>query len=208
MKTCIDCSQTLPFTAFVPKASCKDGHEPRCRTCRSIKYNKSTPALVCKKIFHTQCTHSATRNHPMPAYTLSEFTAWVTAQPDFHALYEAWKTAGYPKDLAPSIDRIDDSLPYSLTNIQVLSWEANRAKAAQSKANNALLVNHRSVTAFNKDGSVYKTYPSMAEAMREFGGKVTQSWGIASVCNGTPVKDGRGKLYTPQTYKGFIWKWS
>jgi hypothetical protein len=208
MKTCIDCNQTLPFSDFVPKATCKDGYEPRCRKCRSIKYNKSSPALVCKKIYHTQCTHSATRNHPLPAYTLSEFTDWVLAQPMFHTLYGAWQQAGYPKDLAPSVDRMDDLQPYSLTNIQVMSWAENRTKAAQSKANNELLVNHRAVTAYNQDGSVHKTYQSMAEAMREFGGKATQSWGISSVCNGTPVKDGKSRMYVPKTYKGFVWKWA
>lgn len=208
MKTCIDCNKTLPFADFVAKTSCKDGYEPRCRNCRSIKYNKSSPALVCKKIYHTQCLNSAKRNHPLPAYTLSELTDWVLAQAKFHALYAAWQQASYPKDLAPSIDRLDDQQPYSLTNIQVMSWEENRAKAAQSKANNELLVNHRAVIAYNKDGSVHKTYQSMAEAMREFGGKATQSWGISSVCNGTPVKDGKGRMYVPKTYKGFVWKWA
>ncbi len=144
----------------------------------------------------------------MPSYTLAEFTEWALAQPVFHMLYNAWQKADYDKNLAPSVDRIDDSQPYYLANIQVMTWKENKAKGAQSKANNDLLVNHRAVSAFNKDGSLYRTYPSMAEAMREFGGKVSQSWGISSVCNGTPVKDGRGNLYTPKTYKGFVWKWA
>ena len=208
MKTCIDCKKTLPFSDFVKKPSCADGYEIRCRTCRSIRYNKSTPVLVCKKMYASQCTHSATRNHPLPNYTLSEFTEWVTSQSQFVDIFNTWQAAGYVKELAPSVDRIDDNLPYSIGNIQLMTWDANRAKAGTSKTNNELLVHHRSVTAFNKDGSIHKVYQSMSTAMREFGGSPSASWGISSVCNGTPVKDGRGHLYTPKTYKGFIWKWT
>ena len=208
MKTCCDCNQTLPLKEFTPKASCKDGYEPRCKKCRSIKYNKSTPALLCKKIYLSQVTHSATRGHPAPAYSLSELTEWVTARPEFPAMFAAWQGTGYPKDLAPSVDRIDDSVPYVLGNLQLMPWHKNRAKGARAKRENALLVNHRAVEAYFPDGRLYKKYASMAEAMREFGGKATQSWGISTVCNGTPIKDGRGNLYTPKTYKGYAWKWS
>lgn len=207
MKTCCDCQQTLPLSDFVAKASCKDGYEPRCRRCRSIRYNKSSPHLLCKKIYLTQVTNSVNRGHVLPAYTLPELEAWMIAQANFGTLYQAWVSAGYPKDLAPSIDRINDSLPYQLDNLQLMSWADNRAKGAKSKQECTLLVTHRPVIAYRKDGTVYKEYQSMAQAMREFGGKACSSFGISSVCNGVPIKDGRGKLYTPRTYKGFIWRW-
>lgn len=207
MKTCCDCNQTLPLKSFVSKASCKDGYEPRCRNCRSIKYNKSTPALFCKKIYATQKTHSVTRGHPAPQYSQEDLLLWLQSQPMFLDMYSAWQDAGYPKELAPSVDRIDDSIPYQLNNLQLMTWGANRAKAAADKKTSTLLVNHRPVAAYLPNGDLYKRYSSMAEAMREFGGKATQSWGISSVCNGVPVKDGRGKMYTPKTYKGYLWKW-
>ena len=207
MKTCSDCGKTLPLSAFTPKASCRDGYEPRCKVCRSIRYNKSTPALLCKKIYNSQIGNSTKRNHQLPSYTLQELINWVLGQPQFASLFDAWQVSGYNVNLAPTVDRLDDAAPYSLTNIQLLTWEANRLKAANSKKENTLLVNHRAVAAYTPEGVLYKKYASMAEAMREFGGKATQSWGISSVCNGTPVKDGNGKLYTPRTYKGLVWKW-
>lgn len=208
MKMCKDCEITQPFSAFVAKATCVDGYEIRCRKCRSIRYNKSTPALLCKKIYNTQIAHSVTRNHPLPTYTLVEITQWITSQPSFDALYAAWQAASYPKNLAPSVDRLDDTSPYTMGNLQLLSWEANRAKSFQSKRDNTLLVNHRGVTALHSDGTLYKKYASMSEAMREFGGIGTQSWGISSVCNKVQVKDGKGNMYTPKTYKGYSWEWS
>lgn len=207
MKTCIDCNNTKPFTDFVAKASCKDGYEPRCRKCRSIKYNKSTPELLCKKIYNTQLINSNKRAHAAPVYTLAELTQWMLAQPQFAELYAAWEAAGYPKNKAPSVDRLDDNSGYTLDNIQLLTWQANQLKGAAAKQANTLIVNHRAVVAYHRNGELYKRYPSMAEAMREFGGKASQSFGISSVCNGTPIKDGKGNLYTPKTYKGFVWNW-
>lgn len=78
---------------------------------------------------------------------------------------------------------------------------------AISKKDNKLLDDPQAVAAYNKDGTLYKEYLSIAEAVREFGGKAVQSWGITRVCNGLPVKNGRGGYYTPRSYKGFIWKW-
>lgn len=207
MKTCIDCQQTLPFTAFVPKVSCCDGYEIRCRVCRSIKYNKSTPELLCKKIYMSQLTHSVNRGHPLPAYSKAELFDWLINQPTFENMYADWIASKYSKDLAPSVDRIDDAIPYIMGNIQLLTWQDNRAKGAQAKFDSTLITTHRGVVAFNKDGTVFKEFNSLAEAMREFGGTGTQSWGISTVCNGTPVKDGRGYLYTPKSYKGYAWQW-
>ena len=207
MKTCIDCNIAQPLTNYVPKASYKGGYEHRCRKCRSIRYNKSSPELLCKKLFTSQVTNSVNRGHAPPTYTLAEFTTWVLAQPQFPVLYAAWQASEYNKDLAPSVDRIDDASPYVINNLQLMTWTENRAKAHASRIDNTLLVNQRAVLAFTKEGVLHKRYASMAEAMREFGGKAAQSWGISSVCNGTPVKDGKGYLYTPKTYKGFTWKW-
>ena len=207
MKLCVDCNISLPLTQFTKKASCKDGHEPRCKRCRSIRYNKSTPTLLAKKVYASQCLNSINRGHPLPSYSLSEFENWLVTQPHFNSLYSAWVDSGYQKDLAPSADRLDPNMPYCLSILELVTWRENLSRGANSRKINELLVNQRAVAAYNKDGTLHKEYLSMAEAMREFGGKAAQSWGISSVCNGVPVKDGKGYYYTPRTYKGYTWKW-
>ena len=208
MKTCIDCHQTHPFTSFTVKKSCKDGYEPRCKKCRSIKYNKDSPYVLAKKVYNSQCTSAILRKMALPDYSLQELLDWLEKQPNFSILYKAWKDSGYLVNLAPSADRLDNNQSYVLANLQLVTWEENRKNATNSRKNNELLVNHRKVSAYHKTGELYKTYLSMAEAVREFGGKGTHSYGISSVCNGVPVKDGKGNYYTPKTYKGFIWKWA
>jgi len=208
MKTCIDCKKTLPYGDFVPKKSCKDGYEIRCRSCRSIKYNKSSPKLLAKRMYLSQCNNSVHRGHALPQYTLLDFTNWLINQPNFQQLFTEWTNSDYKKELAPSADRLDNNLPYSFENLQLITWESNRKNGHIARKNNEFLVNQRSVTAYNLDGTVYKKYLSMADAVREFGGKGSQSWGISTVCEGVPVKDGKGYMYTPKTYKNLIWKWS
>lgn len=207
MKLCCDCNTSKPFLDFVAKKSCKDGYEPRCRRCRDIRYKKSSPQLLCKKIYLTQVSNSIKRGHPLPTYTLEAFIAWVIQQANFEALYAAWIISGYEKDLAPSADRTDDALPYALSNLTLMTWGDNRAKAARSKLANELWSNHRPVAAYHLDGALHCEYPSVSEALRLLGLSAKSSHGISSVANGVRVKDGKGFLYMPKTYKGFVWKW-
>ncbi|TKW65189.1 MAG: hypothetical protein DI616_15795 [Paracoccus denitrificans] len=208
MKTCCDCNIEKPSEAFVPKKSCKDGLEPRCRVCRSIKYNKSTPTQLAKKIRNTQVLNSATRGHEAPTYTVAELEAWLMAQPRFPCLYFEWEASEFKKAKAPSVDRIDNSKGYTFDNMRLMSWEENRAAAAQSKKDCELIVNHRAVNCLNKDGTLHKSYLSLSDALRDFGVNPKQSWGITSVANGVPVPDGKGQLYAPRTYKGYRWEWA
>ena len=204
MKICVDCNISKPYEAFTKKASCADGYETRCKSCRSIRYNKSSLELVVKRLYGTQKLNSTKRNHPLPDYTQEELLQWVKQQPHWEQLYEEWKQSNYSKDKALSIDRIDSLKPYTLDNIALTTWEQNRQNGRNAVFNGDDTRNLRPVRALNLDNTHYKDYPSVALAVREVKGSY---WGIASVADGVPVKDGRGNLYQPKTYKGFIWQW-
>jgi hypothetical protein len=117
----------------------------------------------------------------------------------------AYVMSGYLHQLRPSVDRKDDSKPYTLDNIQIMTWAENSQKAADAKKAGLLNANQRPVSAFTKDGKLHKHYVSIMDAVRDVKGRM---WGIVSVANGVPVKDGRGNLYTPKSYKGLVWKWT
>lgn len=204
MKTCKDCSTAKPYEAFTKKASCIDGYESRCRVCRSIKYNKSSLELVAKKIYSSQRLNSVTRNHPPPAYTLKELTAWIRQQPKWLEIYKAWIAASYTKNLAPSIDRLDVTSPYTLDNIALITWEENRARAKKDIQEGVDTRHLKPVRATPVHGGDPIDFYSTAQAVREVGGS---HWGITTVADGKPVKDGKGCLYQPKTYKGFYWSW-
>lgn len=204
MKICKDCGKTLPLSNFRPKPSNKDGLETRCKDCRNIRYNKADPHRVFAKIYERQVHHSVSRGHPPPAYSLEQLIAWADAQPQLYQLWQDYVASGYQTKLRPSCDRKDNSRSYELSNLDLMTWQENRARGARDKKAGTLNANQRAVAAFNADGTLHREYSSIMEAVRAVDGSM---WGISSVANGVPIKDGRGALYTPRTYKGFVWKW-
>lgn len=205
MKTCKDCNETKPYADFVPKASCSDGYEIRCRVCRAIRYNKADPYKAFRKIYLSQCTNSTSRGHPAPAYTLDQLLMWVDQQPAALPIWDAYVASNYTTGLRPSIDRLDDSKPYTLDNLQLLTWDKNRAKGAQDKKSGINNSCNRAVKALHLDGTLHKEYYSISQAVRELSGN---AWGICSVADGKPITQKSGRTYTPKSYKGFKWQWA
>lgn len=91
---------------------------------------KGTYRQWLNKVYGQQRSSSKTRNHPMPNYTKEELGQWITDNyaDVFIDMFAAWVASGYQKSLVPSLDRLDDALPYSLDNLQLLTWEANENK--------------------------------------------------------------------------------
>lgn len=58
------------------------------------------------------------------------FLVWATADERYSKLFYIWKEKGFPRKLAPSIDRIDNKRGYELDNLQWLTREDNGRKAA------------------------------------------------------------------------------
>jgi len=204
MKSCSDCGQTKAYTDFVPKASCVDGYEVRCRQCRATRYNKADPDRVFRCIYNAQITSSKGRGHTPPSYTLDQLIAWADQQPQILKIWTDYVASGYQTDLKPSVDRIEEHLPYRLNNIQLMTWGENRQKGADGKRIGTVNARQRPVEAHSIDGRHYYKYISTIEAARQVGGNTA---GIINVANGVPIKDSRGYMYQPKAYKGLIWRW-
>lgn len=205
MKQCSDCKQTLPYTQFCKKASCKDGYNVRCKRCHTIKYKKSSLKLVVKKIYSTQINNSIKRNHPLPNYTLNELIEWTKNQSNWDSLYKEWVKSDYERMLAPSIDRLDSLKPYSFDNIRLVSWRINQQQSADDKYDATDTRTLRPVRALTLTGELYKEYPSISQAMRDMDTK--SAHGIVSVANGIPIKQTNGSTYMPKSYRGLVWQW-
>lgn len=198
MKTCSLCKQTKPLTDFYFRAKntrqlpC---YEPSCRDCnnaRSVRYMRSEKGLPAK-IYARQRNSSKQRNQPMPNYTLEEFRAWMYAQCDFKTLYENWVKSGYEKALAPSVDRVDNNLPYLFSNIRLVTWRENHKSYAEDVKNhvNCSVKNLRPVIQLDLNGKILNEYPSGALAARATNARTS---GIMAAAQG--VND---------TSKGFRW---
>lgn len=62
-----------------------------------------------------------------------EFYEWALAQQDFHTIYDAWVRYGYPRCLAPSVDRIDPDRGYEIGNMEWVTMSENSRRSAQTR---------------------------------------------------------------------------
>lgn len=201
IKICKKCN--LKKSDFRPKKHKADGYSANCRDCdkKIDTAHQRTKIGVVARIYNNQKVNSKRRGHSLPSYSLIEFRNFMFNSDVFHKQYKIWTETDYNRLEAPSADRINDSLPYSLDNIQIMSWKENKAKGhkaiSKGTVKNSTLFNggHKPVEKWTKDGSkILKTYPSQAEAVRQ-NPSIYQA-NIHKVCTGKIKSTG-----------GFHWKY-
>ncbi|MFA9289485.1 MAG: hypothetical protein ACEQSA_06435 [Weeksellaceae bacterium] len=129
---------------------------------------RTIPKVFFARVYQNQIQSSKRRKQPLPAYTCSELIDWLKLQPNLTQLWEDFQKSDHDRCYAPSIDRLDDSLPYSLTNIRLTTWHQNLKKATKHMREG--LLNHGKTRAkplqqFTLDGQLVATYQSSHEAM-------------------------------------------
>jgi len=158
------------------------------------KWYRSKKGLI-STLWASQRRKSKTRGHPQPSYTKQDLRDWLYSQPKFHELFDEWKISGYDTASKPSVDRINDNEPYTLANIQLLSWQENQEKAYDSlrKGEND---RHTAfpVAQFTKSGELLNTYCSFKEASRQTG---VDDYLIALCARGSKNKKHAG---------GYVWR--
>lgn len=194
-KVCPKCKESKLLSQFYKNKNTKDGLKCDCKDCNNIrtkKYLKTIPGLITH-IYKDQRSNSKKRNMDLPNYSKTEFKNWILKQPNFDALFKSWVGSGYEKGLKPSVDRIDDYKPYTMSNIRLITWKENNSKYykdAKAGVNKKAL---KAVISYNKNNEETTEYYSAAEAARQTGlirGSITQC------C--------RGKL---KTTGGFNWEY-
>jgi len=159
---------------------------------RNTKYARSKKGVATKLLGH-QNQSSKKRGHPLPSYTKDEFKEWLFSDPDFDSIHKNWVDSGYEKNLAPSVDRIDDYLPYTLSNIRLCTWRENNKKHHEDRLNGVNNKASKSVAQMDLDGNVISTFVSIHEAARRTDSLIPN---IGHCCNGRR-----------KTHHGFTWKY-
>lgn len=203
MKTCIACEITKPLTDFPIHRGFTDGRRSTCKKCFCVQQKSDLPRFI-RKIYATQKLSSALRSHPAPSYTLKELTDWANKQPQLTPLWEAYQASGHLRDLAPSIDRVNSNLPYTLDNLELVTWEVNNRRGTRDTKAGTKITQHKAVAAYNKDGSLHKTYVSLHEAARDTQSHPTT---IQRIADAVVIKKSDGRTTVLKTSRGFKWKW-
>lgn len=196
-RNCARCDNVKNLEDF-PKAKNKYlGYGHTCKSCVLIygkEYAKSVNGVI-NYLYYGQRNSSNYRKMPMPNYSKLEFKEWLLKQANFQDLYNNWIKGNYAKDLKPSVDRINDYLPYSFDNIQLLTWKENHANSGKDKINGINNKQSKPVLQFDRDGNFLKEFYSAAQASRVTG---ANNKNITFCCQNKPKY---------KTALGYIWKY-
>lgn len=207
MKVCSQCKKELPLDSFDKQKTGKQGVRADCKACKK-RFVQSKEGLV-NKIYSQQKSKSKLRKHPLPAYTKEDLYLWLFSNPEYDKLYTKWVSSGYSTKLIPSVDRLDDYKPYTLENIQLMTWEENSNKYNQDQKKGLNNKRNLAVDQLDLEGNFIKRFHSASYAAREVG---STSRNITLVCKGEPIKrknpDGSFRMEFRKTIKGYKWRWS
>jgi hypothetical protein len=205
MKPCSICKINLPLDAFDIQNTGKFGRRADCKNCKR-RFVRSPEGLV-KQTYSNQKAKSRKRGHPAPSYTEYDLMIWFDRQPNFVVLYRAWEASDYQEDLRPSVDRIDDYLPYTLNNIQLTTKAQNVNRFYGDLVDGKNTKRCTAVCQHDLDGNFIQKFYSYAEAARSVNGSFAN---IRNVAEQKPInrreKDGTIRSWIPSKAYGYIWR--
>jgi len=189
VKRCTKCGAEKDFRDFRKALNCRQGVRPECRVCNQLQ--AKTPLNHTNQMYSNQKSTSKRRGHMPPSYTKNTFRRWCMKQPVYHELHADWVASDYSRLLAPSCDRINDYKPYTLDNLQLMTWNENKLKGESDRKNGILITSQmRAVNQYKLDGTFVREYHSVNEAGRRASGD------IIACCKGRVKSAG-----------GFKWKY-
>lgn len=168
MKTCLKCNIEKEDTEFYTDRRNSNNLQARCKSCcreSGNSYSRTKNGLITR-IYAHQRDNSRKRGHKTPNYTLNELRKWVYSQNNFDSLFNNWKQSNYNVKLTPSIDRLNDYLPYSFDNIQLITAIENIRKANSDAKNGITNKMNKAVLQYGLDGNFIREYFSLKEAER------------------------------------------
>jgi len=161
---------------------------------------------VVNTIYNSQKQASKKRSHDAPDYSFEDLLLYCKNSRKFNILYQNWVDSKYNKKLKPSIDRIDDNVGYTMSNIFVNTWYGNISRASKSVkiGTNKFNSTRIEVVQFDKNGKKVNSFISIAEASRQTGVNASN---IQNCIRGYKLDKNRpsGRINI-KTAGGYIWE--
>ena len=165
-KKCYCCKVVKAILEFNKNKSKSSGHSDECRECKKkldSDYRRTELGLITS-IYNNQKHKSKKRGHTPPYYSKIQLIDFMYEN-NFIELHTRWINSGYSHNLVPSVDRIDRRLPYTLKNIQLVTWEFNNQKGREENK----VVYSKQVKQYTKKGELLNTFSSILEASKVTG---------------------------------------
>ena len=132
LKNCNKCGIDKPLSEYHSHKKSADGLDYICKDCSSdvcLEWQRSKNGLV-SRIYNNQRGKSKRRGHALPDYAVQQLRDWITSQVVYHTMHRAGVASNDDRNFVPSCDRIDDDKPYTLDNIQLMTWKENDDKGS------------------------------------------------------------------------------
>lgn len=127
---------------------------------------RHTKKGIVTTMYADQRKRSKHNEYNLPSYTKEEFKEWLFGQPNFDQLYENWVKNEFKKDFKPSVDRLDDYLPYSFKNIRLVTFRENYKKSHLDVKLGINNKKNKEVHQYTKEGTYINSFHSSQEAER------------------------------------------
>jgi hypothetical protein len=187
-KTCNTCSTSKPVDEFPHDKRKTQGCASKCKSCTSL-YRKqwfTTPKGWASAVYTNQINNSKRRGHSLPTYTTGELLLWAESN-NLVSLMNAWALSHYSLEKRPSVDRLNENLGYSLSNIRLVTWQENHERNSFEVFHGKPTPRTRRCRQLTLDGQVVAEYFNVSEAARQNG---LRRSAISNVCNGRKHKTG------------------
>lgn len=193
LKLCKDCKKIKSIDLFPKAKNSKSGVRSYCRICylKILRQRSRTKIGHIRKMYYNQKHQLRLRKIVPPNYTINELIEWCIKQEIYHDLHLIWEKSGYNKWKAPSCDRINDYIGYSLNNLQLMSWDDNYKKYQIDRISGKNNKTSKKIAQFEKNGSFIRKFHSIHSA-----GRVTGiSFGNISSCANDKMKSAGGYIW-------------
>ncbi len=147
MKQCRTCKEYLELSQYGNNKKAFDGLKSQCKLCTTIEeniYRKTKKGLISTMIA-TQRRNSKARGHSEPELNTQEYFLWLKDDFVFNIIFDIWTISGHKRNLTPSIDRIDNSKGYEVSNIQITTLGLNLYK----NSSNNEVIKHKKINNTN-----------------------------------------------------------
>ena len=170
-----------------------------CKECRKLErlvLNRTVSGVI-RVIYRSQHGSSKKRGHSAPDFSLEELREFLMKQPKFKDLYDNWVVSGFNTWLKPSCDRQINSKPYTLNNIELMTWKENNDNWAKAVIAGDVKFLSKEVQQFTMDNVFIATFNSTQSAARS----------LNKACGSKIAAVARGSVNRISAY-GFKWKYT
>lgn len=114
----------------------------RTKNLSTIKYEKTVNGFLVRLYRNMKSRISGVQKLKHHLYKNKEllnkddFYAWAKSSPDFNLLFNNWTDSHYDRKLTPSVDRVDSSVGYLLSNMVWVTHSENSRRGSISQWRN------------------------------------------------------------------------